>query len=87
MDCSGGSCFSGCFYSGCDIKDGRKRSGYRSGGGRGYECFGRGGSMCDRFCLGLRTITLIAVTTPTSIPEVELVLCTGEQPDENRAYE
>lgn len=43
--------------------------------------------MCDRFCLGLRTITWIVVATPTSIPEVQLVLCAGEQPDEHGAYE
>lgn len=40
--------------------------------------------MCDgfSFCLCVRTITLIA---PAST--VEFVLCSGEETDENRAYE
>lgn len=89
MDCGGGSCLSGSSYSSCDIKDGRKGSGDCGRGGGGDEGGSGGGSMGDRlsFCLGVRTITLIAVATPTSVPKVELVLRTGEQADENRAYE
>ena len=84
--CGGSSCLSGGLYSSCDIKDGRKGSGDRGGGGRGNKGGGGGGSMCHRFsfCLGVRTITF---ATPTSAPEIELVLCPSEQTDENRAYE
>lgn len=87
VDCGGSSSLSGGFYSSCGIKDGRKGGGDRGGGGRGNEGCGGGSSMCDclSFCRGMRTITMI--TTPASVPEVEFVLCTGEQTDENRAYE
>lgn len=84
IDCGGSSCLSGGLYSSCDIKYGRKRSGDRGGGGCGNEGGGGGGSMCHRFsfCLGVRTITLIAAAA-TATPEIELVLCASKQTDEN----
>ena len=79
MDCGDGSCLSGSFYSGCDIKYGRNGSGNGGSGCGINEGDRRGGSMCDSFgfCLCLRTIiTLIAPVM--TLPQVELVLCARE---------
>lgn len=88
IDLCSGSCLSCSFCQGGDIKNGGKSSGDCSCGGRSEDS--RGCPCCRvrdglGLCLGLRTITWAG--TSSTIPEIELVLCTSKQANKHGAYE